>query len=77
MIPRKPVTIGHEQVNASTETNAVFPILERGEVSQRDQAKAGKAAEAGAEVDHAREVDHDLAPDPAPIDRVVSHLTVH
>ncbi len=70
-IPRRSVTIGHEQVNASTETNAVFPILERGEVSQRDQAKAGKAAEAGAEVDHARKVDHDHAPDPAPIDRVV------
>ncbi len=71
MIPRKPATIGHEQVNANTETNAVFPILEREEVSLRDLAKAGKAAEAGAEVDHAREADHDIAPDPVPIDRVV------
>ena len=71
MIPRKPVTIGHEQVNASTETNAVSPTLERGAVSLKDLAKAGKAAEAGAEVDHAREADHDLAPDPVPIDRVV------
>ena len=71
MIPRKPVTIGHEQVNASTETNAVFPILERGEESQRDRAKAGKAAEAEAGADRAREVDHDHALDPAPIDRVV------
>ncbi len=71
MMPRKPVTIGHEQVNASTETNAVSPTLGRGAVSLKDLAKAGKAAEAGAEADHAHEAGHDLVPDPVPIDRVV------
>ncbi len=71
MIPRNPVTIGHEQVNASTGTNAVSPTLERGAVSLTDLAKAEKAAEAGAEADHAHEADRDLALDPVPIDRVV------
>ena len=71
MIQRNPVTIGHEQVNASTGTNAVFPTLERGAVSLKDLAKAEKAAEAGAEADHAHEADHDLALDPVPIDRAV------
>ncbi len=71
MIPRNPITIGHEQVNASTGTNAVSPTLERGAVSLKDLAKAEKAAEAGAEADHAHEADHDLALDPVPIDQAV------
>ncbi len=70
MIPRKPVTIGHEQVNASTGTNACFPILERGAVSPKDLAKAEKAVEAGAEADHAHGA-HDLALNPVPADRAV------
>ncbi len=68
-IPRNPVTIGRRRVNASAETNAVFPTLERKAAkSLKAAAKAEKAAEVGAV--HAHGV-HDLALNPAPAGRVV------
>ncbi len=69
MIPRNLATIGSELANASTETNAVFPILVKEEERRKDRAKAERAAGAGAEagVVHAPEVDRDRALDPAPI----------
>ncbi len=69
MIPRNLATIGSEVAIASTETNAVFPILVKEEERRKDRAKPGRAAGVGAEagVVHAPEVDRDRALDPAPI----------